>query len=225
MMDARIRVCMAPQEGHTTNVSSAPHPGLPEIIQDESGRCEAENGRVLSSTNRPRPAGPEIWFRIIHSAVLGQIDATPGICGEQEVAVAFGPIGIADDGRVGVLTRRFVANQVVRIIPLTRRNIMQPRGPEIPRVTKLLRMAIEWRRQLDAGDVQNKAEIARREGITRARVTQVMSLLRLAPGFQEQILTMSDTIRKSVVTERRLRPIINGAEGAHQEGSIASLMS
>jgi hypothetical protein len=156
--------------------------------------------------------------------VLGQIDAPPGTYGEQEVAVAFGPIGIADDGHVGVLTRRFVANQVVRIIPLTRRNLMQPRGTKIPHVTELLRMAIEWQRQLDAGEVQSRADIARRAGITRARVTQVMSLLRLAPGFQEQILTMSDTIRKSAVTERRLRPIINGTEAARQEGPIASLM-
>jgi hypothetical protein len=57
-------------------------------------------------------------------------------------------------------------------------------------------LAIEWRRQLDAGEVQNKAEIAQREGITRARVTLVMRLLRLAWEFQEQILTMPKTIRK-----------------------------
>jgi hypothetical protein len=57
-------------------------------------------------------------------------------------------------------------------------------------------LAIEWRRQLDAGEVQNKAEIAQQEGITRARVTLVMRLLRLAWEFQEQILTMPKTIRK-----------------------------
>jgi hypothetical protein len=66
--------------------------------------------------------------------------------------------------------------------------------------------------------------LARREGITRARVTQVMSLLRLAPEFKEQIMTMSDTIQGSAITERRLRPIINGTGAARQEGPIASLM-
>ncbi|MBI5905524.1 MAG: hypothetical protein HZB86_08230 [Deltaproteobacteria bacterium] len=91
-------------------------------------------------------------------------------------------------------------------------------------MTELLRKAIEWQRQLDAGEIQNKTEIARREGITRARVTQVMALLRLAPEFRKQILTMSDIIRTSAVTERRLRPIINGTEEARQMGHIASLL-
>jgi hypothetical protein len=38
--------------------------------------------------------------------------------------------------------------------------------------------------------------------------------LRLAPEFQKQILSLSDIVRKSAVTERRLRPIIKGTEGA-----------
>ena len=136
---------------------------------------------------------------------------------EQEVEVAFGAIDI------GILKRRIEPDQGVRVVP-SARGILKPKGPKTPRVTELLRKAIEWQRQLDAGEVQNKTEIARREGISRARVTQVMSLLRLAPEFQEQILTMSKTIRKPEITERRLRPIINGTEGARQEGPIASLM-
>jgi hypothetical protein len=36
-------------------------------------------------------------------------------------------------------------------------------------------LAIEWQRQLDAGEVETRAAIARREGLTRARVTQVMN--------------------------------------------------
>ena len=38
--------------------------------------------------------------------------------------------------------------------------------------------ALEWQRQLDSGEVRSKADIARREGLTRARVTQIMNLLR-----------------------------------------------
>jgi len=136
---------------------------------------------------------------------------------EQEVEVAFGSIDI------GILTRRIEADQGVRVVP-SARAILKPTGPKTPRVTELLRKAIEWQRQLDAGEVPNKTEIARREGITRARVTQVMALLRLAPEFRKQILTMSDTIQKSAVTERRLRPIVSGTEGARQEVPITSLM-
>ncbi|HEX8044046.1 hypothetical protein [Candidatus Deferrimicrobium sp.] len=137
--------------------------------------------------------------------------------------VAFGPMGVLEDCDVGTLTRRIDADLVLRVVP-SALGTLKPTGPKSSRVTELLRMAIEWRRQIDAGEVQNNAEIAHREGITRARVTQVMSLFRLAPEFQEQILTLSDTIRRSAVTERRLRPIINGTEAARQEGPVASLM-
>jgi hypothetical protein len=41
-----------------------------------------------------------------------------------------------------------------------------------------LKRAVEWQRQLDAGQVRSRAAIARREGLTRARVTQIMNMLR-----------------------------------------------
>jgi hypothetical protein len=41
-----------------------------------------------------------------------------------------------------------------------------------------LKRAVEWQRQLDAGQIRSRAAIARREGLTRARVTQIMNLLR-----------------------------------------------
>jgi hypothetical protein len=41
-----------------------------------------------------------------------------------------------------------------------------------------LKRAVEWQRQLDSGLVRSRAAIARREGLTRARVTQIMNMLR-----------------------------------------------
>lgn len=207
----RTAAYLAPRVGHTTNVSSAIPPGHPEINEEKSVGCETEKVGKSASTNRSRARGPEIWFRILHSAVPSQNCDLLEAYREQEVVVAFGPMGILEDCDIGTLTRRIDADQVVHVVP-SARGILKPTEPKTSRVTELLRMAIEWRRQIDAGEVQNKAEIARREGITRARVTQVMSLLRLPPEFQEQLLTMSDIIRRSAVTERRLRPIINGTE-------------
>jgi hypothetical protein len=57
------------------------------------------------------------------------------------------------------------------------------------------------------GEVPTQAAIARRKGITRARVTQVMGLLRLAPEIREQVLSLPDTVRRPAITERALRPI------------------
>jgi hypothetical protein len=41
-----------------------------------------------------------------------------------------------------------------------------------------LKRAVEWQRQLESGQVRSRAAIARREGLTRARVTQIMNMLR-----------------------------------------------
>jgi hypothetical protein len=46
--------------------------------------------------------------------------------------------------------------------------------PRTPRVVELLRKALEWQTLLESGKAGNEADFARREGITRARVTQLM---------------------------------------------------
>lgn len=193
--------------GHTTNVSSATHSGHPEITEYESGRYEAENGRMSHSTNRPRAGGPEIWFQIVHSAVHDRNGSNLATHREQEVEVALGPIGIIEDARVGILTRRIEADQVVRVVPLTQGDFKPPPKPKTPRIAELLRKAMEWRRQVDAGEVRNQAEIACREGITRARVTQVMGMLRLSPEIKEHILSLPEMARRPSITERMLRPV------------------
>ena len=85
---------------------------------------------------------------------------------------------------------------------------MPPRQPQVPRVVELLLDAHEWRRQLDTGEVRTRAEIARREGITRARVTQIMSLLRLAPETQDHILSLPESTQRPALTERSIRKIV-----------------
>jgi hypothetical protein len=99
------------------------------------------------------------------------------------------------------------ANRVVSAVPARRGRPKPPRESRTPRVVELLRKAIEWQRQLDAGEVASQAEIARHEGITRARVTQIMALLRLAPEIQNHIMAMPATVRRATITERALRPI------------------
>jgi len=83
---------------------------------------------------------------------------------------------------------------------------------------------MEWQDLIESGDVSNQAEIARREGITRARVTQILGLLRLGPVIRQRILAMSDTSRRQAVTERALRPV-SYLEPAGQRARIEELMS
>jgi len=126
---------------------------------------------------------------------------------EQRVEIALGPKGAFENGNIGALRRRAPPGQVVSAVPPGRGNPKQPRLPKIPRVVELLRKAIEWKDSLESGKVASQAEIARHEGVTRARVTQIMSLLRLAPDIQEKILTPLGTLHRRPLTERMLRPI------------------
>lgn len=59
---------------------------------------------------------------------------------------------------------------------------------------------------MELGGAANQAASARRKDITRARVTQIMDLLRLTPKLQQHILSIPQTIRQPSVTKRALRP-------------------
>ena len=126
---------------------------------------------------------------------------------DQTVEIALGPKGAFQTGIVGALKRRVAPDQTVNALSAKARNRKPPKAPQTPKVVEILKTAQEWRRQLNAVDVANQAEIARREGITRARVTQILGLLRLAPEIQEHVLSLPDMVRRSAITERALRPI------------------
>lgn len=78
----------------------------------------------------------------------------------------------------------------------------------IPRVARVLALAHHWRGLMRSGAVRDQADLARLVGVSRARVTQVMSLLWLAPDIQECILLMpSDHVAKRSGLERSLRNV------------------
>src|SRR3990170_2361781 len=58
----------------------------------------------------------------------------------------------------------------------------------VPRISRLMALAIRFDGMLQRGEVKDYADLARLGHVTRARVTQVMNLLMLAPDIQEAIL-------------------------------------
>jgi hypothetical protein len=52
-------------------------------------------------------------------------------------------------------------------------------------------LAIKFQDMVDRGEVRDYADLARLGYVSRARVTQVMNLLNLAPDIQEEILFLS----------------------------------
>ena len=142
---------------------------------------------------------------------------------EQTVEIALGPKRAFENGNIGTLTRRVPAERVISAVPRRRGNPKSPKAPRTPRVVELLRKALEWQALLESGQVHNQAEIARREGITRARVTQVMALLHLAPEIQQHILSMPDAVRRPAITERALRPIAQLKDTKEQRRAFCTL--
>lgn len=88
-------------------------------------------------------------------------------------------------------------------------NAPQPVTPgRVPRVARLMALAIRFDGLVREGAVSTQAELAAVGYITRARVTQIMNLLHLAPDLQEAILFMPPVARgRDWVTEHELRPI------------------
>ncbi len=82
-----------------------------------------------------------------------------------------------------------------------------PQG-RIPRVSRLMALAIKFDNLLASGAVRDQAELAELGHVSRARVTQIMNLLHLAPDIQEEILFLPRVIEgKDPITERNLRAI------------------
>jgi hypothetical protein len=65
----------------------------------------------------------------------------------------------------------------------------------VPRVARLMALAIRFERLIRSGAVADYATLARLGHVTRARVTQIMNLLTLAPDIQEAILFLPRTTR------------------------------
>ena len=64
-------------------------------------------------------------------------------------------------------------------------------------------LAIKFQDMVDRGEVRDYADLARLGYVTRARITQIMNLLLLAPDIQEDLLLPSPT--QLPPTERQLR--------------------
>lgn len=62
-----------------------------------------------------------------------------------------------------------------------------PKG-RVPRISRLLALAIHFEHLIQSGGLYDQADVARFGHVTRARVTQIMNLLLLAPDIQEEIL-------------------------------------
>ena len=61
---------------------------------------------------------------------------------------------------------------------------------------------------IDSGEVKNQAELARIKGISRARVTQILNLLKLDKSIIDNLEQIGDPMDRKVISERELQKFI-----------------
>lgn len=82
------------------------------------------------------------------------------------------------------------------------------RSQEPTRVARIMALAIHLQQLVHSADSQKLSGLARAAGLSRSRVSQIVSLNLLAPDIQEAILELRSQGDGRGITERDLRPLI-----------------
>lgn len=95
------------------------------------------------------------------------------------------------------------------------------------RIACLLALAHRFESLLASGEVKDYAELARLGHVSRARITQIMNLLNLAPAIQEYLLGIEAPKSNLVhtISERHLRRILRDVRWDHQVTLFRGLFS
>jgi hypothetical protein len=109
-----------------------------------------------------------------------------------------------------VFTGRLFRVQRGRVKVFTQDEPLPPKPePKRPlRVARMLALAHRMQAMIDSGEVDDQAALARRLGFSRARVTQLLDLLLLAPDIQEEILFIQVPPGRDPVNEHGLREVV-----------------
>lgn len=84
------------------------------------------------------------------------------------------------------------------------------------RVAHMLALAHVLQDAIDEGVYESRAEVARKFGLTRARVTQFLGLVMLAPDIQEEVLFLEAIDGVEPLSVRALRPLVTLAPWEEQ---------
>jgi len=68
-------------------------------------------------------------------------------------------------------------------------------------------LALAFQQMLEDGEVNNRSDLARKTGLTGARVTQILNLLELPDSVIRNLCSISEPQKIAFFSERRLRSI------------------
>jgi hypothetical protein len=85
----------------------------------------------------------------------------------------------------------------------------------------MLALAHKMQQAIDRGVLRDRAEVARRLGLSRARVTQLLDLMLLAPKTQERFLFAESQDGVEPVSERAVRAAVATSIGPNNAACCA----
>ena len=181
-----------------------------------------------SGKNVLRPRTALATMRIMRPSVQEVVTVSRRIpAHEQEVWVRLMPLTLPSRRRAAARLERRVQVYVVsaraanrsksalfllKPLPTARNRSLTTRqraqAEKTSTTTLLLRKALVWRALLEAGAVTTQAAIARTEGVSRARITQILNLLHLPAALRSQLLSARPYLGQGEILERKIRSFL-----------------
>jgi hypothetical protein len=97
-----------------------------------------------------------------------------------------------------------------------------PKDAVAPRIARLMALAIRFEAFVEERKMKDYAVLARLGGVTRARMSQIMKLLQLAPDLQEEILFLPAI---PGLNERNLRAVVRRLDWSEQRRLFRRIMA
>src|SRR5262249_50887332 len=96
----------------------------------------------------------------------------------------------------------------------------------VPRIARLLALAHRFEDLVRQGIIADYATLARLGQVSRARVTQIMNLVHLAPDIQAQILLLPPTLKgRDPLFLRQVQPIAQALDWRRQRALWRKLLA
>ncbi|MCG8556396.1 MAG: hypothetical protein MJD61_14065, partial [Proteobacteria bacterium] len=116
-----------------------------------------------------------------------------------------------------------------KVTRLRKKRTARKKPPKLPPVVEALRRARDYQRRIATGEARDRADLARQLGFSRARATQVLYLMELAPeipeqrffGFEE--LTVLGHAVQMATTERALLDALDRPRYAGGIGEVSRI--
>ena len=113
--------------------------------------------------------------------------------------------------------------QWIRKEPVATQNAGEGR---VPRISRLMALAIHCDQLVRDGEVADQTELARLLHVSQPRMTQIMNLLHLAPDIQDELLFLPQTAAgRDPIHEKLLRPIAAELDWGRQRGIWSNFAS